>query len=439
MKILNLRLLALVIILFYSLNFVVVSSLADMAGHGGMVRTLDISYDGSKVLSGSFDFTARLWNFADQNEIAVLDAHSGPVTSVAFIGDGSRALTASDDRTAILWDLQTFKPLKKLKGHSHKVMGLAVSANGALAVTGSWDHTVRLWDLNSSKTIRIFKHTSPVNTVLFAYNDNSIIVGGHNGKIQIWDIKTGNSQGMLEGHFMGITGLSISSDGRRLLSASIDKSMRLWDLISMKEVRIFRKHEGQILAVALSPDSRTALSAGLNGNIFHWDLDKDKPIKSIDAHDTLIWALKYTPDGRFALTGSSDESIRVWHLNSGDRIGVRIKNIPESEPWLHSNHPGASLFKKCARCHSINANSSNRSGPHLAKLFGRTAGSVAGYNYSDALKGVDFKWNEETLFQLFDQGPDKFLPGTKMPVQKVPNTKQLIHLVEYLKGITGSK
>jgi cytochrome c len=53
------------------------------------------------------------------------------------------------------------------------------------------------------------------------------------------------------------------------------------------------------------------------------------------------------------------------------------------------------------------------------------------------LTGVDFKWNEETLFQLFHQGPDKFLPGTKMPVQQVPNTKQLIDLVEYLKELTG--
>ena len=410
---------------------------ADMAGHGGMVRTLDISSNGRQVLSGSFDFTARLWNFSDQNEIAVLDAHVGPVTSVSFVGDGSRGLTASDDRTAILWDLKTFKPLKKLQGHTHKVMGLAVSNNGELAVTGSWDSTVRLWDLDSGKTVRVFKHTSPVNTVAFANKENFIIAGGHDGKIQIWNAKTGYSLGLLEGHFMGITGFSTSSDGKRLLSTSIDKSMRLWDLIGMKEVRAYKKHEGQVFAAAFSPDAKTALSAGRNGVLIQWDLDKGTPIKFIHAHDTLIWAIEVTPDGRFALTGSSDDSIRVWHLSSGDRIGLPMEDSSELKPWLDSDHPGASLFKKCARCHSINSNGANRSGPHLADLFGRAAGSVAGYNYSDALIGVDFKWNEETLFQLFYQGPDKFLPGTKMPVQQVPNAKQLTHLVEYLKEITG--
>ena len=90
---------------------------ADMVGHGGMVRAIDVSPDGARVLTGSFDFTARLWNFAEQTEIGVLDAHAGPVTNVAFLPDGARALTTSDDQTAILWDLKTLKPLKRLNGH----------------------------------------------------------------------------------------------------------------------------------------------------------------------------------------------------------------------------------------------------------------------------------------------------------------------------------
>jgi len=84
---------------------------ADMVGHGGMVRAIDVSPDGARVLTGSFDFTARLWDFVEQTEIGVLDAHAGPVTNVAFLPDGVRALTTSDDKTAILWDLKTLKPL----------------------------------------------------------------------------------------------------------------------------------------------------------------------------------------------------------------------------------------------------------------------------------------------------------------------------------------
>jgi cytochrome c len=409
---------------------------ADMVGHGGMVRAVDLSSDGTRVLTGSFDYTARLWSFGEQIEIGVLNAHQGPVTNVAFLPDGKRALTTSDDMTAILWDLGALKPIRTLKGHTHKVMALAVAPGGKLAATGSWDKTVRLWDLESETARLVITHNSPINSVVFADRGRTIVAGDHNGRITIWDVATGGLKGRLEGHRMGITQLSVAPDGARLLSASIDETMRLWDLKSMTEVRSYSEHDGQVYAAAFSPDGKIGLSGGRLGYLIEWDLATGKPIRTIKAHDSIVWAAKMTPDGRFAVSASSDEKVRVWHLESGDRIGTAGEADDEPKPWLTSNHPGAPLFKKCARCHSLSANGHSRSGPHLAGLFGRPAGSVKGYSYSKALTGVDFKWNEETLFKLFDVGPDKYLPGTKMPVQRVTSHEQLNQLVDYLKQIT---
>ncbi len=438
MKIQGLSLKALIVLSFVLLPSVVTPGAADFFGHGGMVRAVDISPDGGRVLTGSFDFTARLWNFGDQTAIGILDAHAGPVTNVAFVGDGRRALTTSDDRTAILWDLETLKPLSKLEGHGHKIMGLAVSADGRSAATGSWDKTVRLWDLDQGKETLVIRHNSPINAVVFTHGGKNIAAGDHAGKIRFWDAKSGRLRGTLEGHEMGITQLSVSADGRRLLSASIDKTLRLWDLEKMAEVGSFEDDDGQIYAAAFSPDGKTTLSAGRYGTLTHRNLADGKTIRTIRAHEAIIWAVRFSPDGRFALTASSDDLVRVWHLESGDRIGLAGEGLDEPKPWLESDHPGAPLFKKCARCHSLSANGKRRSGPHFAGLFGRPAGSVNGYNYSQALTGVDFRWNEKTLFQLFDLGPDKYLPGTKMPLQKLTNAEQLTQLVDYLKELTSA-
>ena len=412
--------------------------MADLRGHGGMVRAIDFSPDGRRVLTGSFDFTAVLWDFEEQREIGRLDEHAGPVTSVAFLPDGRRALTTSDDMTAILWDLTSLKPLHHLRAHKHKVMTVAVAADGRIAATGGWDKTICIWNLATGGLIRTIRQPTPINTLTFIGASRLLAAGGHDPVIRIVNADTGRYKGNLEGHRMGITQLNASTDGKRLLSASIDKTMRLWDMETFGEIQTYERHDNQLFTAVFAPDGKTALSAGRDGYLIQWNLDQGEPIRQIKAHGTIVWAADFSPDGRFAVSASSDETARVWHLETGDQIGAEPDDPDEPKPWLTSNHPGAPLFKKCARCHSLSASGTRRSGPHLSGLFGRPAGSIPGYNYSSALTKVDFLWNAKTLFQLFDEGPDKFLPGTKMPVQRVPDTEQLSQLIEYLKELTAT-
>lgn len=419
--------------------FLITSSVgrADLIGHGGMVRSADVSQDGMRVITGSFDYSARVWNFGDQSELMVLDHHQGPVTSVMFDPSGDRALTTSDDFQAIYWDLKKFEPLHFLKGHKHKVMTADIIASGQFAATGSWDKTVKIWDLQTGTETQTFSTNSPVNAVVFLKDGKHLVSGGHHPVIEVWNLETGDIAGKLEGHLMGITALSLSPDGKQLLSASIDKSIRLWDLDSMSEVTKIDVRDGQVYDVEFSPDGKRALTSGKDGYVVEWDLASGKPLHEIAAHERIAWSATYTPDGRFAVSSSSDEQARVWHLETGDRIGQIQVASNEPQPWLESDHPGAKLYPKCAKCHSLNADGPGRSGPHFAGLFNRKAGSVENYNYSAALTGVTFRWDEKNLFRLFDEGPDKMLPGTKMPVQRVTDNQQLTDLVDYLRTLTS--
>lgn len=408
----------------------------DLIGHGGMVRSVDVSPDGKTVLTGSFDYTARLWDFGDQTEVAVLEGHDGPVTSVRFSPDGRLAVTTSDDFTAILWDVQARRMLHRLNGHKHKVMTAAFSKDGRRLATGAWDKTVRIWDVATGAVVTTLEAAAPVNAVLFLNDDRWLAVGGHAPKIDLYDIASGDPVGKFEGHRMGITALRLSADGGTVLSSSIDKTMRLWDVGAQKEVKEIDVRNNQVYDVSFSPDGKYALTAGKDGYVVEWDLAEGKPVHEVHAHEKIVWSVAYAPDGRFAVSASSDEQARVWHLETGDRIGLTADISAEPQPWLDSEHPGAKLYTKCARCHALTAAGPKRSGPHFEGLFGRAAGSVPDYRYSDVLKHADFTWNEKTLFELFDIGPDKMLPGTKMPVQRVPNDAQLTELVDYLRVLT---
>jgi len=414
---------------------------ADFVGHGGMVRSVAISPDGRKLLSGSFDYSAMVWDFEEQGEVAVLDAHAGPVNKVLFVSD-DQALSAGDDGVVKLWSLApgARKPLRSFSGHKHKVMALARPPGGGLVASGSWDKTVRLWDPANGETVTRIELPVPVNALAFAGN-GLLAVGGHDPFIRLFDPMTGRANGKLEGHLMAITDLAASADGRWLLSASIDKTVRLWDLAEMKSVRTYRDHDKPVYAVRFVPGGRSFVSAGGDGLIAVWKIDGEAPERVIEAGTRIVWALAVTPDGRFAISAGADETLKVWHLQSGDRISVTGDDVLDDEPkpWLSSDHPGARLYRKCARCHSLDDNGRRRSGPHLKGLFGRVVGTVPGYNYSAALRGKAFTWTRDTLFELFHDGPDKMLPGTKMPVQRVPDDGELAQLIDYLKIITATE
>ena len=98
---------------------------------------------------------------------------------------------------------------------------------------------------------------------------------------------------------------------------------------------------------------------------------------------------------------------------------------------------GEKVFKKCSACHMIAADGKNKIGPNLWSVIGRTAGAINDYNYSKALRRSSIIWNEETIAELFRVGPDKYLPGTKMPLQRITNKTDIKNLVRYLKTITS--
>jgi len=236
---------------------------------------------------------------------------------------------------------------------------------------------------------------------------------------------------------MAMTDIEASPDGSRLLTAGIDETARLWTADGLRELRVLRGHEVPVFDVAFSPTGRRAATAGRDGLLIVWSLETGRPERWIDAHDGPAWAVAFARDGRFVLSAGSDEAVRMWHVDTGSRIGTTVRDRAEPQPWLSSAEPGAKLFRACAGCHALDAEGRHRSGPHLAGLFGRRAGSVPGYAYSDALSGADFVWNQETLTALFRDGPDVMVPGSKMPLQRITSPQALDDLVAYLEIITA--
>ena len=94
---------------------------------------------------------------------------------------------------------------------------------------------------------------------------------------------------------------------------------------------------------------------------------------------------------------------------------------------------GKRVYSKCAACHALQAGV-HVMGPSLHGLFGRTAGTVQGYVYSEAMAGAGFVWDRQT-FSSFMENPMQYLPGTTMPFAGIRKPEQRKALGCYLAGI----
>ncbi len=414
-------------------------AVADMTGHGGPIRAIHVSPDGSKVLTASFDFTARLYDFVEQRELAVLDAHEGPVNVAVFHPDGDHGVTGGDDGMVYVWALSPPQMVLDLKAHEQKVTSLDFSPDGHMFATGGWDARINVWNFRTGERIRSIETYSPVNTVQILSDGDRVAAGLKNGNIRIWRISDGRSLAELNAHELGVLRLVTSTDGTRMLSAGANAPIKLWDLADYSEMASYKIFDGNTSMLAISPSGQTALVADRYGFIYQFDLATGGVLQRIKAHDGPVWAVSFARNETFALSGGIDEVVRVWHLATSSRISFGDEDtVQRPTPWLDSDHPGARIFRKCAGCHATTLEEPARSGPHFVNLFGRAVGSVQGYRYSQSLVDADFTWNDRTLAELFTQGPDVYLPGTKMPVQKFVDDSSLMDLIDYLHILTSA-
>jgi cytochrome c len=93
---------------------------------------------------------------------------------------------------------------------------------------------------------------------------------------------------------------------------------------------------------------------------------------------------------------------------------------------------GEDVFKKCRACHDVGEGAKNKVGPVLNGLFGRTSGTIEGFNYSDANKAAKLVWDDKT-FATYIKDPRAAMPGNKMAFAGVKDEKDVADLTAYLK------
>jgi tRNA A-37 threonylcarbamoyl transferase component Bud32 len=248
------------------------TELLALEGHTYSISSASFSPDGARLVTTSYEGTARVWDAKTGAEALTLKGHTGHLESASFSPDGSRVVTASEDKTARVWDAKTGAEVLTLKGHTNGVPSASFSPDGSRVVTGSWDKTAKVWDAKTgAETLTLKGHAGPIASASFSPDGSRVVTASEDKTARVWDAKTGAEDLTLKGHTGPITSASFSPDGSRVVTASEDKTARVWDAKTGAEALTLKGHTGRVQSASFSPDGWRVVTASLDGTAKVWD------------------------------------------------------------------------------------------------------------------------------------------------------------------------
>jgi cytochrome c len=406
---------------------------AQLRGHGGPVRALAISGDGATALSGSFDSSAILWSLRDDTAEQVLRFHESAVNAVAILRDG-RVVTAGADARIAIWTLGKPEPDTILAGHTGPIVALALSRDGATLASASWDRTIRLWPLGGGGAPRVLEgHQENVNGVAFSPDGAALVSVGYDATVRIWPLRQRGSP-LIATLPSPLNAVAVARDGE-IAAAGADG--KVYFLSPRAEVQnTIEASPTPVIALALSGDDERIAAVSIGGPVAIIDRTTHALALRLDGPGLPVWSAAFFPASRTLLTGGADGMIRRWNAETGEAIGATAAGAAEDPLAAYAGDPGAQVFHACTACHTLSPDQGNRAGPTLHGLYGRRVATLPGYNFSAALKTLDIVWTPETVAKLFEIGPARYLPGTKMPEQRIGSPEDRDALVKFLERAT---
>jgi WD40 repeat protein len=272
--------------------------------------------------------------------------HSGLCNSAVFSPDDKSIAALTDDSAVRIWDIANLKDARAtviFTGHQSEMCSIAFSPDGQLLATGSWDNAIRLTRPTAPPEKDVLRgHHDAVLSAVIAPDNRTIISGGADGTVWLWDAQSLQTLATLEAGRPGkdlIWSVSVSGDGKLLAAgggewtkAEVAGPLTIWDLPSRHRVARFEAPHGCLGSVHFGPDGKTLLCTGNDQIARAWDFvsNKVRTFKLSTEENSSRSALSsLSPDGRVLAIAGWRTGVKLLSASSGELL-TTLTNGPQS-------------------------------------------------------------------------------------------------------------
>ncbi|PWU18361.1 MAG: hypothetical protein C5B50_09230 [Verrucomicrobia bacterium] len=233
--------------------------------------------------------------------------------------------------------------------------GFAISRHSNLAAYRAKGSQLCVIDLDTgAERWRTKSPDQAVWGLAFSTDDRILASGGGlgDGAIFLWDVSSGRQVGRLQGHTAIVTSLDFLPDGKSLVSASCDETIRVWnlsDLMNTPAPRILSGHKHEVWRLAASPDGKTFVSGSKDGEVLVWDTRRQLAQQNRVTLPDLVAAWRFTADNKSVVCADRAGHLAQWDgpdfrqktdLRGKTAAELGLGEPPRSKPgWLVSGLP----------------------------------------------------------------------------------------------------
>ncbi len=304
-----------------------------LTGHLKPVNVVAFSPDSKRLVTGSADGTAIVWDVTTGQNLRALKGNTAAVTTALFTPDGKRVITGDSDGTVHTWDATSGKQLRTMPGsEGGGVCALDISADGVNLLTGYNSGKVKVWNASTGQGMMTFAYDNQLLSAAISPDGKSVAAGYLDATLKVWDTqtqhslfsrKTSVSDGITVTHFdkqntLYTWGHEAAKDGKPKVLA-----MTAWSIEDMKT------GGSVILSIITFPGTENTVSHAVDYDTFTmmYGLSEGQAILNnmrdgavtLDAHEGPVAAATISPDGAFAATGGQRNGkgeAKIWVIKA---------------------------------------------------------------------------------------------------------------------------